>query len=367
MTIDLSSSIAAESGTDTETTTTTDDSEESIPFEPNESTEGYALFANSASFVGAISTEIFGNDPVYSLLEWGMDLNDYPEIVEENNLNDQQKLDLLHKLAKSTFGGKQSELNEGYGMGWDTDESPPKVYDNDEVNHVPYLDVYSDLPAFNHDTLDDGEIMELENPSINEAEALDMDDFGFDRSVEGPQLPVINGERVPIIVQNGDEVKTMLEMVNSIDWEGVTHCEKNGSLQGTPTLGSSEDNTEKPAEESSDEVIDYQSNPERIGEVNANILASGDRSVRHIDSLRTIQTLLSKESDGKARSTVMDVLKKTRTRLQGDDEESDDSEAVDATGTQLSELSDIDKQLVLTLLDNEEVESKEEAIAEVQG
>lgn len=363
--IDLSAAIEAESK-NTEAATTTDsptDSEESeIPFERNESTEGYALFADSSSLVAAISTEVFDNDPVYSLLEWGMTLEDYPDIIEENNLSDQQKLDVLHKLAKGTFGGRQSELNEGYGMGWNTDgEGPPTVYDNDKVDHVPYLDVYSELSAFDHDTLEGGEIAQLEE------EGLDIDDFGFDDSIEGPQLPKVNGERVPILAEGNGEVMTFLEMMNSIDFEEVTYCLKDGELQGTPTLGPSEGEAEESDTDKggdSDEVS-LAENPEAIGSFTVNEVK---KEVTDISSRRTLRQLLNAEENGKDRSVTKRIQQRIRA-VSGDDEvdseeseetsEEDVSEAVEDVDTE--GLSDAQMNLASTLLETGEAENLQEA------
>jgi len=377
--MNLSNAIAAEEAgsTEAETTTTSDDE---IPFEANESTEGYALFADSASLVEAISVKIFGNDPVYSLLEWGMDLEDYEEIVAENDLNGQQKLDLLHKLAKSTFGGRQSELNEGYGMGWNTDQSPPKVYDNDKVDHVPYLDVFSNLPAFDHETLDGGEIDGLENPEIDGAEALDMDDFGFDRSIKGPQLPVINEERVPILFEEGNEVVTMLEMLDSINWDEVTYCPKDGELQGTPSLGPSEaeESTDKGEEEISEaeaNAVKLAANPETVKEYTVNDLK---KAATHITNLRVIQTMLRVESDNDPRSSAMDRLKERRNALQGSDEDdeadaeeeneaSDDEAEESVENVEESEWTEADKNLMTTLVETGQAESLNDAKEQIRS
>lgn len=378
--MNLSNAIAAEEAgsTEAETTTTTSD-ETSIPFEANESTEGYALFADSASLVEAISVKIFGNDPVYSLLEWGMDLEDYAELVEENDLNGQQKLDLLHKLAKSTFGGRQSELNEGYGMGWNTDQSPPKVYDNDKVDHVPYLDVFSNLPAFDHETLDGGEIDGLENPEIDGAEALDMDDFGFDRSIKGPQLPVINGERVPILFENGDEVTKMLKMLDSINWDEVTYCPKDGELQGTPSLGPSEADSEETTDKGGEEISEAEANavklaasPETVKDYTVEDLK---KAATHITNLRVIQTMLRVESDNDPRSSAMDRLKERRNALQGSDEtdaeeqnEASDDEAEESVeNVEESEWSEADKNLMTTLVQSGQAESLNDAKEQIRS
>jgi hypothetical protein len=336
---DLSGAIAAENGNNSEATTT-ETSESEIPFEANEGTEGYALFGNWAAIADDVSVEIFGNRRVYEVfdLKWEYNLSDYQSIVEEaNDPTKQEKLVLLGTLAKSTFGDIQRDENSGYSLGWDTDKSPPKVYDNDKVDHVPYLDVFSDLPAFDHETLSQGEIDQLENPDLEEAEDLDMDDYGFDRSVEGPQLPVIDGERFPLFVENGDEVTKALQMLNSIDFEEVTTCEKHGELQGTPSLGPSESDSDKVAEEEDDEV-NLASNPEAITEVNVN-----DIEVSEISSLRTIQTMLRVERENKDRSSAIDKLEGRRNTLQDSEEEEASEEEVNEAVEETEVLEEIQK------------------------
>lgn len=358
--MNLSNAIAAEEGsTDSSTTTTTEDT--SIPHESNETAEGYALFANSASLVEAMSMKVFGNDPVYSHIEWGDDLEDYQRITEETDLNGQQKLDLLHKLTKATFGGRQSEMNEGYGMGWDTDETPPKVYDNDEVDHVPYLDVHSELPSFDHETLDAGEIEQLES------EGLDMDDFGFDRSVEGPQLPKINGERVPILFEEGGEVTKMLKMLDSIDLEEVTYCPENGSLQGTPSLsGDDDEDTGKAAETTTD--VNLAANPEAIKEFNVNEIRT---EVTGITNLRAVQTMLRVESDSTSpRSSVIKRLKERRNAIQSSDE--DDEEVATDGGSEEEDdeeisLSDSEMNLASTLIEAGKADDLEDAAEQIRS
>jgi hypothetical protein len=379
--MDLSNAIAAEAGsTDVNHSSSDDDGESEIPFEANESTEGYALFGNSAKLVEDMTTKVFDQRAVYEAfdIEWEHDLSDYEMLVEEaDDPTGQEKLMLLHNLAKSTFGDRQSQLNEGYGMGWDTNQSPPKVYDNEEVDHVPYLDVFSDLPAFEKDTLDAGEIDQLES------EGLDMKDYGFDRSVEGPQLPVLDGERVPILLENGDEVVKTLKMFDNIDWDEVTYCPKDGELQGTPSLGPSEGgDTEKAAESSSDDSddegdINLAANPEAVTQANVSDIKAQSTD---IDSLRTIKTMLRVEKENENRSSAIERLEQRRSALQdgSDDEEadteeadsdddSDDGETVDSVEEvkNLFGLSDLEADAVQYRVENGKADSYREAAQQV--
>jgi hypothetical protein len=251
MNFDKAFSAAASSSNDTTTTSSSDNDEGGIPFEPNESTEGYAIFGDTAPLVTAI-TEALGDRAFYDVFDgfdrYNSDLDDFPELVEEaSNPTQQEKLDLLYRLAKSTFGDRQGSLNEGYGMGWDTDHSPPKPYDNDDVNHVPYLDVFSDLPAFEHRTLSEDEVDELE------AQGIDISNLGVFRDIVGPVIPCFNGESFPLLVEDGDEVLEMGKMLEEMDIENATFCKKNGELQGTPTLGP---DTENPSDTEESEADD---------------------------------------------------------------------------------------------------------------
>jgi hypothetical protein len=364
--MDLSKAKAFEAGSTEAETTTNDDSDEVTRFQSNESAEGYALFADSQSITEGISTTVLNNAPIYEVfdLEWGQDLEDYPDIVEGVDATKQQKLSLVHNLAKSTFGDRQSNLNSGYGMGWDTDKTPPKVYQN--KNKVHYLRVFMDLPSFDHEILDGGEVAELE------AEGLDMDDFGFNRSVIGPCLPKINGERVPILVEDGDEVMETLEMLDSIDWDEVTYCEENGTLQGTPSLGPSESDSDKGGSDEggnygkTDEVFNLAENPERVNEVRVSDLKGqgpDEFNVTNISNQRTLQLLIRHESEGNTRKGAMERLKERRDALknQHQSEDNEDTEEKEAEVEKESEFTEADVSMMNTLMESGQAEDLEEA------
>jgi hypothetical protein len=332
--MDLSKAKAVEDSSNNDETTTTTQSGEVTRHQPNEVADGYVAFSDSSPLVEAISTQVLDNEPSYKVfdIKWEHDLEDYPDIVEGVEATKQQKLVLIHKLTKSTFGAKQSGLNSGYGMGWDKDKSPPKPYKNKEGGKVHYLSSHPSLSTFDHETLSGEEVAELEN------EGLDMENYGFDRSVIGPYLPKINGERVPILVESGDEVMKALEMLDSIDWDELTYCEENGELQGTPSLGPSESDSDKGGEsdlmegvemdnEDDDEVFNLAENPERVNEVNVSHLRGQgpeEFNVSNIDNRRTIQLLIRYESEGKTRKGAMERLKQKRSALKKERNEEDE-------------------------------------------
>lgn len=336
--MDLSKAKAVEDGSNNDETTTTTQSGEVTRFEANESADGYAAFGDSASIAKTISKTVLDNGEFYKTfdLEWGQDLEDYPDMVEEvDDPSPQEKLALVHHLAKGSFGDRQSNLNSGYGMGWDSSKTPPKVYEN--KNKVHYLRVNNDLPTFDTETLSGEEVAELEN------EGLDMENHGFDQSVIGPYLPKINGERVPILVEDGDEVMKALEMLDSINWDELTYCEENGDLQGTPSLGPSESDSDKgeksdlmdgvEMDSEDDEVFNLAENPERVNEVNVTDLRGQgpeEFNVSNIDNRRTIQLLVRYESEGNTRKGAMERLKQRRSALKGDDD-NDEEPSPEAT------------------------------------
>lgn len=344
--MDLSKAKAVESGSnDDETTTTTIENDDEVTrFVPNEAADGYATFADSASIAEGINEEVMGNDPLYKTfdLKWSQTLEDYPEVVQTaDDPSEQDKLALLHNLAKGTFGGLQSDLNEGYGPGWDSDKTPPKPYENKESNKTSYLRINNDLPAFDTELLTDEEV------SILEDEGMDMDNYGFDRSVTGPRLPRINGKQVPILVEDGDEVMETIEMLESINLDEVTYCPENGELQGTPTLGPSEDSDESDSgkveeattEESDEDYAEAETddpkanaaflakNPEATNDFTANGVRSAKK---HIDSEKTLQVMRRVEADGDTRSTALDAIKSRIKTVSGDDEETEEESEVEA-------------------------------------
>jgi len=375
--MDLSKTLAAEQSTETEANADSsggsDTSESEIPFEPNEGTEGYFLFSEGGSLCTGVTEDIYGYDRVTKHLSWGDSLEDLEEagsieaFCDGAELAKQQKLNLLWLLTKGTFGAIQGEKNEGYGMGWNSDHTPPSIYDNDAVDHVPYLDVYSDLPAFDHEALSDEEIEELENPNMEGSEGLDMDNYGsLDR---GPVLPRINGERLPIVVEDGDEVQEFLKAIDSIDFDEITYCPEDGDLQGTPSLGPSDETDEAAdAEDNTASETDYAdfnlaANPERVTEVRTKALRGDNGSpeqlhVSNIDSLRTIQTMLRAEQEGPHRSSAIERIEQRRNALQSGEE----SEATESSDdSEESEWTEADKELMTTLIESGRAEDLDDA------
>lgn len=367
---DLGAAIEAESGNNTEATTTSNDTSKSgIPYEMNEGTEGYYLFGNSSSLSDAASKKAFGNEGFYKVFDtedvnenswFDVDLSDYKGLVEgANDPSKQEKLALIHALAKSNFGDIQGMKNSGYGMGWDTDgEGPPTIYDNEKVDHTPYFDVYPNFEAFEMETLSDGEIEMLES------NGLDMDNYGPMESHEGPALPVINGERVPVIAETNDDVVKALELLNTIDFSEVTYCEKHGELQGTPTLGPSESTDSEKEEEgdSSDEVypenIDLAEDPEAVSDL---IIAEIEPKVEEIQNKRTLKTMLRAEEESKDRKGAKGAIEVQLESIDGDNDSEATEDTEDSDDSDDIEWTEADISVMNTLVETGRAEDREDA------
>jgi hypothetical protein len=359
-TVDESSSNNDDTSESSDSETATHISE-SDRFEANEVGDLYIAGGDWRSPVGKITVEIA--DFERPSVAWEDDLSDFERKVEGNNYNDQQKLYLLAALFKGTVGAMQSELNEGYGNGLDNDFDPPKPYDNDRKDH--YGDLGRGLEAIEWAGLTEAERTKFEE------EGYDPSDFGFDREFDGPKIPVINGERLPIIVSEGDELQRACELIDMIDFDNLTYCVEDGDLQNEPTEvltvpeGDTDETSVTVEVEDDNEVsddLDLAANPERINDVNVN-----DIKVGNIDSLRTIQTMLRVESDSdNTRSTAMKKLKGRRKTLKSDDDPEDD-EDTDLEAETDEEVSDSEMNLISALLDNDEADSFEEAKATVLG
>jgi hypothetical protein len=287
---------------------------------------------------------------------------------EYSEAHPQQKLHMVASLLKSTAGKAQRDNDHTIGL---VDGKIPEDHDDDGLSNsvdVSYALHHSDLPSINWDDLDGGERESLEEMGIDPSE------LGFDTNHGGPKLLVIDGQRLPIAVEEGNEVMEALELLQQLPNEPSAYTEDGFRESSDPSVFGDVD-TDKVAEESSsdedndDEEVDYINNPDQIGEVGANTLRSGKGSVREIDSLRTIQTLLARESDGKARSTVMDALKERRNTLRSDDDE-DDTEAAgeeDDTDDEELDLSESEMDLASTLIEAGQAEDLEDAAQQIRS
>ena len=239
---------------------------------------------------------------------------------EYSDAHPMQKLHMVASLFKSTAGKMQRDNDHSIGL------EDGKAPDEDYNEGFSYAFHNTDLSSITWEDLDGGERESLEEMGIDPSE------LGFDSNYGGPKILAINGERLPIAVEDGNEVMEALDILQQVPDEPSAWTEDGLRESSDPSVFGDVDTDKVAAGGSSggDEGVDYINNPDRIGEVGANQLRSGEGSVREINSLRTIQTLLARESDGKARSTVMKALKERRSTLQNDSGDGADTETDEA-------------------------------------
>lgn len=359
----MSFDFAVNDSTSTDTTTT-EDTEETPDFQSNEVAEIYISAGDWKATLGemlkALDLEplkIYSDD---TLEDVNRLLGEYSEA------HPQQKLHMVASLLKSTAGKMQRDNDHSIGF---SDGKAPEEHFEESFSYALY---FSNLPSVNWDDLDGGERDSLEEMGIDPSE------LGFDTTYGGPKILVIDGQRLPIAVEEGGEVMEALKLLQQLPNEPSAWTE-DGLRESSDASVFGDADTDKVAEENSDsddEVIDYVNNPELIGEVGANTLRSGKGSVREIDSLRTIKTLIAKESEGKNRSTVMKALKERRSTLQGseeeeeiDTEETESGEEADVEDSveAVEKLSDAEMNLASTLIEAGKAEDLEDAANQIRS
>lgn len=181
-------------------------------------------------------------------------------------------------VGKADLGERQANEN-SHGIGLDTSEgvAPRKGY---------YADVFRSLPTIETAGLEAGEKQEFHDNGV------DPEALGFNPKAQGPMLPVVDGERVPIAVDSIEDVLDALDL-----------------LSGLPSEPSTFD-----ADEDTSEV-----NP-------SNHTVSELRDVlQNVDSVDTLNDILEAEESGKDRTTAKEAIESRISSVEGSTE-SDDSE-----------------------------------------
>jgi hypothetical protein len=361
--------------TEVSTTTTEDaeDTEETPEFVSSEVPEIYLSLGDWKALLGEMlealdleALKIYSDD---TLEDASRLLGEYSEA------HPMQQLHMVASLAKSTAGKMQRETDHGIGL------SGGKVPESHYEESFSYALYYSDLPSISWDDLDGGERENLEEMGIEPSEV------GFDTTYGGPKLLVIDGKRLPIAVEEGNEVLEALEILQMVPDE-PSHWTEDGFVEsshpevfGEKTDKGSEGDSEADSG-SDDEVFNLAANPERVKEVNVSDLRGQgpeEFSVTNITNLRAIQTMLRVESGSdNPRKGAMTRLKERRNALQnsrrdgGVDTEtasgaSEDEveEAVD--GVEEDELTEADKNLMATLVQDGQAEDLEDAKEKLQS
>lgn len=360
--------------TDSSNASTNDDDTEASPdFEANETADLYLSFGDWQNVLGAMldaldleALKVYSDDT----------LEDAPRLLgEHSEAHPQQHLHMVATLAKSTAGKLQLENDHAIGL---SDGKAPASHDEVQQD-FSYALFANGLPTITSEGLDGGEREALEQMGVDPSE------LGFDPAFGGPKLLRIDDERLPVAVEDGDEVTRSLELLNEIPNEPSAYTEDGFRPSSDPSVFDGSDDTDK-GELTYQDVTDDDNpsslklarEPSKVNEVNVSDLrgqGAPELSVSNIDSLRTINTMIKHEQQGDTRKGAMQRLKERRNALQGDD--SDDSDDEDADVEDVEEqntddndeddesneagLSDADKQLISALLNSGEAESFEEA------
>jgi len=335
----MSFDFAVETADDEEQTT--EDTEETPEFTSSEVPEIYLSLGDWKSLLGEM-LEALDLEPlkIYS----DDTLEDASRLLGEySDAHPQQRLQMVASLAKSTAGKMQRDADHSIGL---VDGTVPESHDDDGLHNsvdFSYALYFNDLPSVQWEGLDGGERESLEEMGIDPSEV------GFDTTYGGPKLLVVDGERLPIAVEKGNEVLEALEILQQVPDEPSHWTEEDGLVASShPEVFENDGGTDpeevagddSEADSGDDEVFNLAANPERVTEVNVSDLRGQgpkELSVTNITNLRAIQTMLRVESDSEnTRKGAMTRLKERRNALQNDggdgDEEPNVEEVIEAYG-----------------------------------
>lgn len=354
-------------------TQNTEDAEETPDFTSSEVPEIYLSVGDWKAVLGEMlealdleALKIYSDD---TLEDASRLLGEYSEA------HPQQKLHMVASLAKSTAGKMQRDTDHSIGL---SSGKVPEEHFEDSFSYALY---YNDLPSISWDDLDGGERESLEEMGIDPSEV------GFDTTYGGPKLLVIDGQRLPIAVEEGNEVIEALEILQMVPDE-PSHWTEEGFVESSHPEVFGDGDSDKVAEEDNEEVekvdtdeVNLAANPEAIKSFNVGEIRSG---VTDITNLRAIQTMLRVESDSEnPRSSAIQRLKERRNALQRDGEadEADTEDAEDASDEEVDEavesveedsdeevnLSDSEMNLASTLIETGKADDLEDAAEQIRS
>jgi len=199
-------------------TTTTDDTEETPEFVSSEVPEIYLSLGDWKTLLGEMLEALdFEALKIYS----DDTLEDASRLLGEySEAHPMQQLHMVASLAKSTAGKMQRDTDHGIGL---SDGKAPESHYEESFSYALY---YSDLPSINWDDLDGGERENLEEMGIDPSEV------GFDTTYGGPKLLVIDSQRLPIAVEEGNEVTEALETLQQVPDE-PSHWAEEGFVESS--------------------------------------------------------------------------------------------------------------------------------------
>lgn len=337
-----------------------DDTKVEIPFEHNETGELY-MAAKEAEWTLRMMIDQMGLDPLK------MKSDDTLEELSEKlggyaSKHPMQKLHLVYRLFKNSAGKKQGEND--HAIGFEDGKAPTEHPEN-----RPSFALFSrDLPSLTWEFITDEEAENLEEMGV------EVGTLSFDTTADKPKMLVIDGQRLPIAVEEGDEVMLAAKTLQGLPSEPSKWTEDDGFVESSdPSVfgeaakaaaESTDDDDEEADDTSKYPDFSLAEEPERVCEVQVEALRGKNGSpealhVSNITSKRTMQQIKRAEENGKARKSALERINEKLQSLDGsDDEEAEAEESGDSVEesekppVDNTPLSEAQLNLIDTLIDN---------------
>ena len=313
-----------------------DDDVSEATFEPNELAE---LYIQAAEYAATLAEMREANDIGWPSMESNPSMEQYPDLRSRHeDSHIAKRLTVLAVCAKGELGEEQNHVN--------------------DHTISDYKESYSELPETSWSGLTDEEAEALR------AEGIDLEELGFDDDFEGPKLLEIDGERLPLGLEEGD-VEKAERIFGKLPTEPSAHTEDGFRESSDPTVfdaeaDTAEDSTDKVAdddEEDEEPELDLAANPAAVTEANALYVRS---AVTDISSERTLQEMRRVEQNNDQRSSVIGRIEE---RLNASDVGNSGEAAEDETRPNLNR---DEYSLATTLIENGEASDLEEAKSMIQ-
>ena len=343
--------------------TEADEADVSPDYEANETADLYLSSGDYKSVEGAI-LEGLGKEPLK--IQSDDTLQDAGRLLTKyEDAHPQQKLHMVAALFKSTVGKMQRDNND-HGIGLKNGKAPEEHFESS----VSYALHFSDLPTITFDDLDGGERENLEEMGVNPSE------LGFDPSHKGPKLLSIDGERLPIAVEDGSEVIEALELLQKVPDEPSSYGEDGLQESSDPSVFSNTEESDNPSSgtSTSNSSNNNSSNkatfngsilaevPEHVGEFTCEEIKN---QVSDITSQRTLMRILSAEQQGQNRSVTKRIEQRKRA-VEGSEDE-DEVEADDDDDEESIDLTESEMTLASTLIDTGKAEDLPDAAQQIRS
>jgi hypothetical protein len=312
-------------------------------------------------------------------------------------------------IEASEYAATLAEMREANDIGWPSMESDPSMEQysdlrsrhedshiakrltvfavcakgelGEEQNHVndhsisDYEESYPELPRTTWSGLNDDEKEMLRD------EGIDLEELGFDDDFDGPKLLEVDGERLPLGLEEGD-VEKAERIFGKLPTEPSAATEDGFRESSDPAVfgdaDSSEESTDKVVDDDSEDdaeavedseaedepELDLAENPAAVTEANALYVRS---AVTDITSKRTLQRMKRVEETNDNRSSVIGRIEE---RLNASDvgnaADTVDGDS-DSDNSDDRSLNETEMNLATTLIENDIVDNLDEAKAEILG